>query len=314
MTNTKPKSWRDVIAVHPAADMFPMMTPDELKALGEDIDKHGMRSPIVIWSPPDEGDKREFLLDGRNRLEAAELLGLLAVDDHGRLCLRKSGQLFEIRRKYYSDRPGSLYDADPYALAVSLNIHRRHLTADQKRQLIGKLLKAQPSKSNRQVAKMVGVSHPHVATVRAELEKSGDVETVTASIDTKGRKQPTRKPIAKKRRVIADDEPAQPEGTFPVHFGSCHGGRVATERTSTKPKTKDAPALAPQQTDPDDLIALFIAHVRASGLDLARQIEPAHWPMLIERLREVTDEIEIEADRWAKEAQPDGIPEFLRRT
>jgi hypothetical protein len=39
---------------------------------------------------------------------------------------------------------------------------------------------------------MVGASHPHIAKVREELEKSGDVETVTTSIDTKGRKQPAR--------------------------------------------------------------------------------------------------------------------------
>ena len=31
------KTWRDMLEVHPAADLFPMMAPDELKALGEDI-------------------------------------------------------------------------------------------------------------------------------------------------------------------------------------------------------------------------------------------------------------------------------------
>lgn len=79
----------------------------------------------------------------------------------------------------------------------------------------------------------------------------------------------------------------------------------------------DAPALAPHQIDPDDLICQFSAQVRSGGLDIARQIEVAYRPRLIERLREVADEIELEADRWAKEARrreelPD-IPEFLRR-
>ena len=27
-----PKSWRDVLPVHPAADLFPLMAPDELKS------------------------------------------------------------------------------------------------------------------------------------------------------------------------------------------------------------------------------------------------------------------------------------------
>ena len=35
------KSWRD-IPIHPAADLFPLMAPDELKALGEDIKKNGL--------------------------------------------------------------------------------------------------------------------------------------------------------------------------------------------------------------------------------------------------------------------------------
>jgi hypothetical protein len=41
------------------------------------------------------------------------------------------------------------------------------------------------------------VSHPHIAKVRAELEKSGDVETLPRRIDTKGRKQPATRRIAK---------------------------------------------------------------------------------------------------------------------
>jgi hypothetical protein len=45
-------SWRDHIKVHPAADLFPMMSDDELKALGEDIKENGyMNSPIVLKNP-----------------------------------------------------------------------------------------------------------------------------------------------------------------------------------------------------------------------------------------------------------------------
>jgi hypothetical protein len=71
---------------------------------------------------------------------------------------------------------------------------RRHLTAEQKFERTAKAIRTNPEKSNRQIAAQVKVaSHPYVAKVRAELEKAGDVETVSTSIDTKGRKQPAKR-------------------------------------------------------------------------------------------------------------------------
>jgi hypothetical protein len=54
---------------------------------------------------------------------------------------------------------GDPANGDPYAFVISANIRRRHLTAEQKRDLIAKVLKAQPRKSNRQIAKATGTSH-----------------------------------------------------------------------------------------------------------------------------------------------------------
>ena len=48
------------------------MTPQELKALGEDIKTNGMKVSIVVLQQKD-GDWR--LLDGRNRLDALETVG-----------------------------------------------------------------------------------------------------------------------------------------------------------------------------------------------------------------------------------------------
>jgi DNA-binding transcriptional regulator YhcF (GntR family) len=174
MTDT-PSKWRATIAVHPAADMFPMMSDAELDVLAADIKKNGLAHKVTLWGPrcsEIENIKDFQLLDGRNRLEAMERAGIqVDLDRH-----------FEF---YFTDMK-----IDPYEYVVSANIHRRHLTAEQKRELIAKLLKANPEKSDRQFAKETGVSHPHVAKVRKELEKSGDVETVSTRTDTKGRKQP----------------------------------------------------------------------------------------------------------------------------
>jgi hypothetical protein len=47
------------------------------------------------------------------------------------------------------------------------------------------------------------ISHPHVGKVRRSLEQTGDVETVSASTDTKGRKQPRTKKRPKVPREVA---------------------------------------------------------------------------------------------------------------
>jgi hypothetical protein len=68
-------SWRD--NVHPAADLFPLMSESELRELGEDIKRRGyLLSPITLVRVGDDFK----LLDGRNRLTATELVGGVARD------------------------------------------------------------------------------------------------------------------------------------------------------------------------------------------------------------------------------------------
>lgn len=55
--------------IHPAAEIFPMLPPDELEALAQDIAENGQEEPI--WLHPDGR-----VLDGRNRLAACELRGI----------------------------------------------------------------------------------------------------------------------------------------------------------------------------------------------------------------------------------------------
>src|SRR5262245_38770468 len=173
---TPPKqatSWRDVLPIHPAAELFPLMSPDELRALGEDIKANGLKHSIAYTCTEERGSARRFqLLDGRNRLDAIEKAigeplhieswnGIVLIEDSTRL--------------RYDTRE---IEGDPYAFVISANIHRRHLTAEQKRELIAKLIKATPEKSDRQIAKTVKASPTFVGKVRAEKEATGDVSTV----------------------------------------------------------------------------------------------------------------------------------------
>src|SRR5215831_3884335 len=53
--------------VHPLANVFPMMTDDEIADLAADIKAHGLIQPIML-------DKDgEQLVDGRNRLKACKI-------------------------------------------------------------------------------------------------------------------------------------------------------------------------------------------------------------------------------------------------
>ena len=70
-TAPQAQSWRDTLPVHPAAALFPRMSSDELRELGKDIRKNGLRSSIALWQP-DKGASA-LLLDGISRLDAVEV-------------------------------------------------------------------------------------------------------------------------------------------------------------------------------------------------------------------------------------------------
>ena len=96
---------------HPLANLFPYMTGAEFNELVDDIKKHGLREPILLYE--------DMILDGRNRYRACKAA--------------------KVEPTWAAPFRGTHDEA--VALVVSANIRRRHLTSKQKRELIVNLLK-----------------------------------------------------------------------------------------------------------------------------------------------------------------------------
>lgn len=103
----------DHVKVHPAAELFPMLTKDAFAELVEDIRKNGLLEPLKT-------DQDGALLDGRNRYLACEEAGVEPV--------------------YVT------YKGDPWRYVISLNLHRRHLTDTQRAMVAGKLAARLPGR------------------------------------------------------------------------------------------------------------------------------------------------------------------------
>jgi hypothetical protein len=121
---------------------------------------------------------------------------------------------------------GEIPHASDFRLGLSLNFDRRHLTTEQKRAAAAELLKAEPAQSDLAISKAVGLSATTIGTVRTELEEAGDVSKLETRTDTKGRKQPARKP-----RSTASKKP----GTGNRHRGPFMDGIEAKIRTGSHP-------------------------------------------------------------------------------
>jgi hypothetical protein len=200
------KGWRDHLKVHPACEAFPSISPEELKALGGDIKRRGLKHRIELWQDEETGE--ELLIDGRSRLDAMELLGL-KIFEAGKLNV--GHRVWVLKRR---GQPNGPYDKKrspdetPESFVLSANLHRRHLTAEQKREVIAALLKADPTKSDRAIGKTVKASHHTVDAVRTGMERRGQIAHVATRKDTKGRAQPASKPglMAKMREKMPTPE------------------------------------------------------------------------------------------------------------
>jgi hypothetical protein len=165
------------LPIHPAANLFPMMSDDEIRELAEDIRKHGMREPIWLI----DGQ----VVDGRNRLKACKLI------DH---------------KPHFAT---AVFGGTALDFVLSKNLHRRHLTPAQRREVIAAVLKQQPENSNRRVAAQTNTDHKTVGTVREELEQGGEIPHLAERVGRDGVKQPVDSAAAKRAGDVPPKEQRQ---------------------------------------------------------------------------------------------------------
>jgi hypothetical protein len=174
---------------HPLADIFPLMVEGaEFDELVADIKARGLREAITMF----EGK----ILDGRNRYLAARIA--MKPEDKAHL---DAGVL------YFTQFDGD----DALAFVISKNLHRRHLTAEQRRDLLVKLVAATPEKSDRAIATEAKVDHHQVARARKKAEATGTkvpVDGKRTGADGKTRKPPAKTNAAKTNGAAAGKPPA----------------------------------------------------------------------------------------------------------
>jgi hypothetical protein len=175
------------LAFHPLADIFPLMEGKEFDELVADIKAHGLREDIILYDG--------MILDGRNRYRA---------------CLAADVPPVPIN--------GDKWIKNPTEYVISANIHRRHLTAEQKDDFLVKLVAANPEESDRSLAKKGGVTHPTIARARKKAAVTGKglpVGGKRKGADGKRRRQPTkRKKTPPPAQPKNKDECATTSGTF----------------------------------------------------------------------------------------------------
>ncbi len=146
---------------------LPPLPPDQYEGLRANIAVNGVLVPIFV----DSDGPRRGIIDGTYRKRFA--------DEFGYTCP-------EIVLP-------NLEEDEKRTLARALNLARRQLDRDQKRQLIADQLQETPNWTNRRVGKMLGVHHATVASVRGDLERSGQIIHHPTRECSDGRLQPASK-------------------------------------------------------------------------------------------------------------------------
>jgi site-specific DNA-methyltransferase (adenine-specific) len=141
--------------------LLPPLTPEQRNSLRDSIRAEGIHTPIVQ-------DQHGQVIDGFERLSIAEELGL---------------RTYPVRTVHCPD------ECTRRHLRLQLNCNRRQLTRQQKRQVIAQELVRSPELSDRFIGSLIGASHRTVASIRVELERTGQIAHLPAKLGLDGKRR-----------------------------------------------------------------------------------------------------------------------------
>ncbi len=177
--------------------IMPDLNPEEYHNLKQDIAERGVLVPV-------EYDEDGNILDGHHRVRICRELGIATWPKIIRQGLSGSEKRIHARQ---------------------LNVARRHLSRDQRQDLIRKQLKETPEKSSNMLAKALGVSDKTVTAQRKHMESTSEIPKLDKTTGADGK---TRK---KSYRFVDDS----PEGQQAIQRES---SRIRRERKQRQKEEK----------------------------------------------------------------------------
>lgn len=151
--------------------VMPELSAEDYATLKADIAERGVQVPV-------EYDEDGNILDGHNRVQICEELGINEWPRVIRLGMSEEQKILHARK---------------------LNMARRHLTREQRQELIREQVKATPELSDRQIAQELKVDHKTVGSQRKELESTGEIPQLKTNVGADGKERPRqvdRKPVS----------------------------------------------------------------------------------------------------------------------
>jgi ParB-like chromosome segregation protein Spo0J len=191
-------------APHPCASLFPAMSPEEDADFLADIERNGLREPIII-------DQHNRIVDGLHRYRACLRLGIKPTFDQR-----------------------TLTDEEAWTLSFSLNFHRRHMSEATRAAVSAEARKsANLPVTQAEAAKAFNISERTQRSAEAVLDASPDLHRAVKNdqLSVHAAEQITKLPVPERDAAIEK-----------VRHGDVRGARQMAKAARAEPITKSKDA------------------------------------------------------------------------